>query len=52
MSIANSLSASVDDLSQLLRDEKFLTKLRQDMLRFTELQLRDRVTAEDWFRKH
>lgn len=47
MSIANSLSASVDDLSQLLRDEKFLTKLRQDMLRFTELQLRDRVTAED-----
>ncbi|HCB13123.1 MAG TPA: RNA polymerase subunit sigma [Gammaproteobacteria bacterium] len=47
MSIANNLSASVDDLSQLLRDEKFLTKLRQDMLRFVELQLRDRMIAED-----
>lgn len=47
MNMANSWSASTDDPSQLLRDEKFLAKLRHDMLRFTEVQLRDRVTAED-----
>ena len=47
MSVANNLSARVDDLPQSLRDEKFLAQLHHDMLRFVELQLQDRVTAED-----
>ncbi len=36
-------SMSINDL----RDHQFLEKLRRDMLRFAELQLRDRAQAED-----
>jgi len=47
MTIANNRSASVDDPSQLLHDKGFLVKLRQDLLRFAELQLQDQAVAED-----
>ncbi|MCB1825082.1 MAG: sigma-70 family RNA polymerase sigma factor [Candidatus Competibacteraceae bacterium] len=47
MSVASNSSASGNDPSQLLRDERFLTGLRRDMLRFAELQLRDPAAAED-----
>ena len=45
MSVASNSSASGNDPSQLLRDERFLTGLRRDMLRFAELQLRDPAAA-------
>ena len=47
MSVASDSSASGNDPSRLLRDERFLTGLRRDMLRFAELQLRDPAAAED-----
>ena len=33
--------------SDPLHDREFLTSLRRDMLRFAEMQLRDRAQAED-----
>ncbi len=41
-------ASQIPDMSQdPLRDPEFLTGLRRDMVRFAELQLRDRAQAED-----
>lgn len=47
MGVASNQSATANDPLQLLRNEEFLAKLRHDMLRFVELQLRDWGIAED-----
>lgn len=45
--IENPHSLRTDMSQDPLRDTEFLTSLRRDMVRFAELQLRDRAQAED-----